>query len=221
MTYRLHHTTSEYQPRGVTLLANARYLHQMSNPTPVLLGALACFAGVAHAQSSLAFIESADKSVPAALHKYNVPGLALALIRNGAVVWMKGYGFADVASARPITPETPFNVGSLSKTATAWGVMRLVERGKVELDEPVDAYLKGWRLPPSQFDAKQVTIRRVLSHTAGISNHDYHGWDPASPLPRIVDSLSGKDRDWRSAGGLPRLERASPTRARTTPSCNS
>src|SRR5580698_3205694 len=105
---------------------------------------------------------------------------------------MKGYGFADVPSAKPIAPDTPFNVGSLSKTATAWGVLRLVERGKVELDQPVDAYLKGWRLPPSEFDAKQVTILRVLSHTAGISNHDYHGWDPASPLPPIVDSLSGK-----------------------------
>src|SRR5580692_9366035 len=164
----------------------------MANLTLAPLAVLLCLAGAARAQPSQAFIESADKLVPAALREYNVPGLAVALIRNGAVVWMKGYGLADVASASPITPDTPFNVGSLSKTATAWGVMRLVERGKVQLDQPVDAYLKGWRLPPSQFDAKQVTVRRVLSHTAGISNHDYHGWDPASPLPPIVDSLSGK-----------------------------
>jgi CubicO group peptidase (beta-lactamase class C family) len=164
----------------------------MTNPSLAQLAALLCLAGAAQAQPSQAFIEAADKSVPGALRDYNVPGLAVALIRNGAVVWMKGYGFADVASAKPITPDTAFNVGSLSKTATAWGVMRLAERGKVELDQHVDAYLKGWRLPPSQFDAKQVTIRRVLSHTAGISNHGYHGWDPASPLPPIVDSLSGK-----------------------------
>jgi len=164
----------------------------MTNLRLALLTVLLCLAGAARAQPPQPFIEAADKSVPGALQEYNVPGLAVALIRNGAVVWMKGYGFADVASARPITPDTAFNVGSLSKTATAWGVMRLVERGKVELDQPVDAYLKGWRLPASQFDAKQVTIRRVLSHTAGISNHGYHGWDPASPLPPIVDSLSGK-----------------------------
>jgi CubicO group peptidase (beta-lactamase class C family) len=164
----------------------------MTNLTLAPLTALLCLAGAVRAQPSQVFIESVDKSVPGALHEYNVPGLAVALIRNGVVVWMKGYGFADVASARPITPDTAFNVGSLSKTATAWGVMRLVERGNVELDQPVDAYLKGWRLPPSKFEAKQVTIRRVLSHTAGISNHDYHGWDPASPLPPIVDSLSGK-----------------------------
>ncbi|HEY3836360.1 MAG TPA: serine hydrolase [Bryobacteraceae bacterium] len=164
----------------------------MRNPTLRRLIGLLFLAGVAQAQTSEAFIELADKSVPGALRDYNVPGLAAALIRHGAVVWMKGYGFADVAFAKPITPDTAFNVGSLSKTATAWGVMRLVERRKVELDRPVDDYLKGWRLPPSQFDAKQVTIRRVLSHTAGISNHDYHGWDATSPLPPIIDSLSGK-----------------------------
>jgi CubicO group peptidase (beta-lactamase class C family) len=102
----------------------------MTNLTPALLITLACFAGAAQAQPSQAFIESADKSVPGALHDYNIPGLAVALIRNGAVVWMKGYGFADVASAKPITPDTAFNVGSLSKTATAGGVMHLVERVK-------------------------------------------------------------------------------------------
>jgi CubicO group peptidase (beta-lactamase class C family) len=164
----------------------------MTKLTLAPLAAVLCLAGAARAQPSQTFIDSADKSVPDTLREYNVPGLAVALIRNGAVVWMKGYGFADVASATPITPDTAFNAGSLSKTATAWGVMRLVERGKVELDQPVDAYLRGWRLPASQFDAKQVTIRRVLSHTAGISNHGYHGWDPASPLPPIIESLSGK-----------------------------
>jgi CubicO group peptidase (beta-lactamase class C family) len=164
----------------------------MTNLSLARLAALLFLTDAAQAQPSQAFIEAADKSAPGALRDYNVPGLAVALIRNGAVVWMKGYGLADVASAKPITPDTAFNVGSLSKTTTAWGVMRLVERGEVGLDQPVDAYLKGWHLPPSQFDAKQVTIRRVLSHTAGISNHDYHGWDPASPLPPIVDSLSGK-----------------------------
>jgi CubicO group peptidase (beta-lactamase class C family) len=52
--------------------------------------------------------------------------------------------------------------------------------------------LKRWHLPPSVFDNNQVTVRRVLSHTSGISNHDFHGWDPETSLPRIEDSLSGK-----------------------------
>lgn len=61
--------------------------------------------------------------------------------------------------------------------------MRLVEEGKIGLDRPIDTYVKRWHLPPSSFDNSQVTVRRLLSHTSGISAHDYHGWDPASPLP--------------------------------------
>jgi CubicO group peptidase (beta-lactamase class C family) len=126
------------------------------------------------------------------LKEFAVPGVAVALIQKGEVAWARGYGFANVATAKPITPETVFNVGSLSKMATAWGVMRLVEEGKVDLDRPVDSYLKRWHLPSSSFDNSQVTVRRVLSHTSGISNHDFHGWDPQSPVPPIEDTLSGK-----------------------------
>jgi CubicO group peptidase (beta-lactamase class C family) len=70
--------------------------------------------------------------------------------------------------------------------------MQLIQEGKVKLDDPIDRHLKRWHLQPSSFDNNVVTIRRLLSHTSGISNHDYHGWDPASPLPPLEDSLSGK-----------------------------
>jgi CubicO group peptidase (beta-lactamase class C family) len=190
----------------------------MTNLCLSRLAALLCLAGAAQAQPPQAFIEAADKSVPGALRAYNVPGLAVALIRNGAVVWMKGYGFADVASAKPIAPDTAFNVGSLSKTATAWGVMRLVERGKVELDQPVDAYLRGWRLPPSEFDAKQVTIRRVLSHTAGTTVIT----DGTRHLPSLPSSTRSPGRPGQAQYGWSlRPARALLTRARTMPSCNS
>src|SRR5580693_5359458 len=138
------------------------------------------------------FLETVDRVAPQSLKEFAVPGVAVGLIQKGEVAWARGYGFANVATAKPITPETVFNVGSLSKMATAWGVMRLVEEGKVDLDRPVDSYLKRWHLPPSSFDNSQVTVRRVLSHTSGISNHNFHGWDPQSPVPPIEDTLSGK-----------------------------
>ena len=141
---------------------------------------------------TLPFMSIVDRVAPQLLNEFAVPGVALALIEKGEVVWMRGYGFANEATAKPINPETVFNVGSLSKMATAWGVMRLVEEGKVDLDRPVDSYLKRWHLPRSSYDNNQVTVRRVLSHTSGISNHDFHGWDPQSPLPPIEDTLSGK-----------------------------
>jgi CubicO group peptidase (beta-lactamase class C family) len=70
--------------------------------------------------------------------------------------------------------------------------MRLVESGKIDLDRSVDTYLNRWHLPRSTFENSDVTVRRLLSHTAGISRHDYHGWDPKQSLPKIDDSLSGK-----------------------------
>jgi len=138
------------------------------------------------------FLATIDEVAPQSLKEFAVPGVAVALIQKGEVVWTRGYGFANIAAAKSITSETVFNVGSLSKMATAWGVMRLVEEGKVDLDRPVDSYLKRWHLPRSSFDNNQVTVRRVLSHTSGISNHNFHGWDPLSPLPPIADTLSGK-----------------------------
>jgi CubicO group peptidase (beta-lactamase class C family) len=138
------------------------------------------------------FTSTVDAVTPSLLREFAVPGAAVALIEKGRVIWMHGYGFADVASGTRVTAQTVFNVGSISKSPTAWAVMQLVDQGKVDLDRIVDSYLKRWHLPASSFDNSQVTVRRVLSHTSGISNHDFHGWDPESPLPPIEDSLSGK-----------------------------
>ena len=143
-------------------------------------------------RASHPFAATVDAVTPGLLSRFSIPGAAVALIRNGEVVWMSGYGFADIATAKPVTPETGFNVGSISKTPAAWAVMHLVEEGKVDLDRPIEFYLKRWRLPTASFDNRQVTVRRLLSHTSGISTHDYHGWDPDKPLPPIEDSLSGK-----------------------------
>jgi CubicO group peptidase (beta-lactamase class C family) len=138
------------------------------------------------------FAEIVASTTPSLLKEFAVSGAAVALIRNGEVTWMQGFGVADDESGRPVTPETVFNVGSISKTVTAWGVLRLVDRGAVDLDRPALTYLKRWRLPASSFDAQGVTVRRLLSHTSGVSAHDYHGSDPDGPLPAIEDSLLGK-----------------------------
>jgi len=70
--------------------------------------------------------------MPELLREFAVPGSAVALIRKGKVVWMHGYGFANVASGTRVTAETVFNVGSISKSPTAWAVMQLVDQGKVD-----------------------------------------------------------------------------------------
>jgi CubicO group peptidase (beta-lactamase class C family) len=110
-----------------------------------------------------------DRSVPGLLHELRVPGVVVATVVHGAPSHVYAYGFADVASRKPMTPSTAFRVASLSKSLTAWGVLRLAEQGKIELDRPVEAYLPAWPLPASQYPSNAVTVRNLLSHTSGLT----------------------------------------------------
>jgi CubicO group peptidase (beta-lactamase class C family) len=111
------------------------------------------------------------------------------------VAWAAGYGLADPATGQPVTATTCFQAASLSKPVTAWGVLRLVESGRIGLDEPVIGRLRRWRPPPSPLDADGITVRRLLSHTAGLSVHGYVGQPSDRPLPPIAASLSGETGD--------------------------
>jgi CubicO group peptidase (beta-lactamase class C family) len=108
-------------------------------------------------------------SMPRIRDGYGVPGVSIAVIDQGQMVWAAGYGWADAKNARPVTPETVFSVNSVSKSATAWGIMSLVEDGRLDLDAPIETYIGHWPLPSSAHDRRGVTARRLLSHTSGIS----------------------------------------------------
>jgi CubicO group peptidase (beta-lactamase class C family) len=99
-----------------------------------------------------------------------------------------------VASKKPVLPQTIFNVGSVSKLLSAWGFMQLTEKGLVTLDEPVNQAITRWKLPPSSYDNSKVTLRRILSHTAGLSVHGYGGVEQGSPLLSLEASLNGKTK---------------------------
>lgn len=138
------------------------------------------------------FAQHLDSFVPKRMRQLHVPGATLALIDHGEVIWTKGYGIADKTRGMPATPETVFQAASISKSVTAWGVMRLVQEGKLSLDAPVESYLTRWHLPSSSFNNSGVTIRRLLSHTAGLSVPGYPGIAPGNPLPTLEQSLSGE-----------------------------
>ena len=106
----------------------------------------------------------------------NVPGVSLAVIRNYKIEWAKGYGFADATTKRPVTTKTLFLAGSISKPVAAAGALSLAEQGKVKLDDDVNSYLKSWKVPENEFTKEQkVTLRRLLSHTAGLTVHGFPG----------------------------------------------
>lgn len=141
------------------------------------------------------FADSIEQMVPRLMRDAQVPGVAVALVEEGAVAWSEGFGYEDRESRTPMTGQSVFQVASISKSVAAWGVMTLVEQGKLELDTPVEHYLTRWHLPTadSGIYRNEVTVRRLLSHTAGLSLHGYPGFDPDSAqLPSLEASLSGE-----------------------------
>lgn len=136
-------------------------------------------------------IKRLDDGIPKILDKHKAPGVALVFVNGNRIVEFRSYGFANVAAEAEITERTMFNVGSISKLVTAWGAMQLVSQGKVDLDAPINQYLKRWHIPNSEFNEKKVTLRNILSHTSGLSLGPYVGWDSPEQLSSIVDSLNG------------------------------
>lgn len=140
------------------------------------------------------FAAAADRMIAAE----STGNLAFTLIEQGRPVHER---FASKGA--PVDRDTLFQVASLSKWITALGVMTLVDAGRIDLDAPVDTYLKRWKLPASEFDNRQVTVRRLLSHTAGLTDGlGYGGFAPGQPVQPLVESLT------RAADASPHAEGA-------------
>jgi len=144
-------------------------------------------------------IQQSLRFIPDRMAHYHVPGLSLACIRNGTVEWTQAFGVARLGG-EPVTPETLFQAGSISKSVTALAVLRLVEQGKLNLDADVSQYLRSWKLPTNTFtEQKEVTLRELLSHTAGATVHGFEGYAAGKPVPTLVQVLNGK----RPANSVP------------------
>ena len=141
-----------------------------------------------------------DKDIPALMAKAGVPGLAIAVIRNGETVWTGSFGVRSEETKKTVTKDTVFNVGSLSKPVFAYGVLKLVDAGKLKLDEPLAPYL------PKEFTEgdprfKQITARFVLSHRTGFPN-----W-PGDGQPLTIHFTPG-ERFSYSGSGMVFLQKA-------------
>ncbi len=109
-----------------------------------------------------------DKRVPQALEHFDVPGVVFATVIEGRPAQIYAYGFADRRQHRPMRTDTVFAVASVSKSLTAWAVMKLAQAGQVELDASAAMYVPDWPLRTEGFAGEKVTLRRLLSHYAGI-----------------------------------------------------
>jgi CubicO group peptidase (beta-lactamase class C family) len=136
-----------------------------------------------------AFISSLDVRVPELLVRYGAPSAAVAVIHDGQT-YTRTWGVADLDSGRLPSDNTLYNVASISKVVTAWAIMRLVQERRVSLDAPISKYVSRWRLPASAWN-NEVTIRRLLSHTAGLSMPAVPQYESADKVPKLEEMLSG------------------------------
>ena len=113
-----------------------------------------------------ALTEKIEPLIEQTMKSYDVPGLALAVAKDGKIVYAKGFGVKDLRSREPITPDSLFHMASVSKTFVATAIVQLLEQGKIQLDDPVRTYLPYFQLKDPRF--KQITIRHLLTHTTGL-----------------------------------------------------
>ena len=123
---------------------------------------------------------------------YKVPGLSIAIIKDYKIDWAKSYGLADTINKTPVTTETMFSAGSISKFLMAVTALKMVDSGQIELEKPINNYLTTWKIAENDFTkTTPITLRMLLSHSAGTSQTSYFGFTPTQPLPTIMEILSG------------------------------
>jgi len=124
---------------------------------------------------------------------FNVPGLSVAVIENYKITDVKAYGVIAPGSSTPVTTKTLFQAGSISKPVAATGALALVEQGKLSLDEDVNKKLTSWKVPENDLTkTEKVTLRRIMSHTAGLTIHGFPGYDVDDAKPTVVQVLDGQ-----------------------------
>jgi len=137
------------------------------------------------------FTTHLNSRVPELMQDYDIPGVTIALVKDGRIAWSAAYGYADVEKDRKMSIDTWCRVESISKSVTAWGVMKLVEQGRVDLDAPVVNYIKSWEFPPSGYDIEKVTVRQLLSNSSGMPLGTIgERYDPTGDIPALKERLS-------------------------------
>lgn len=148
------------------------------------------------------------------MEAYNIPGISIAIAKEGKLVYAKGFGIANSTAKTNVNAKTLFQAASISKPITALAILKLVEQGKVDLDTDVNKYLKPWKVEKNDYTVvEKVTLRRLLTHTAGITVHGFPGYSSRDEIPTTIEILEGQGNTpvitvdtipgsiWRYSGG--------------------
>lgn len=126
------------------------------------------------------------------MRELKVPAVSIAVVNNGQLEWAKAYGYADKENTTLATPETLFQATAISSGVSAMGALELVEGGRLDLDRNVNEALVSWQVPENEFTREaDVTLRRLLNHTAGTNGGGFGGYETETALPSVVEVLEG------------------------------
>jgi CubicO group peptidase (beta-lactamase class C family) len=126
------------------------------------------------------------------MEHYGIPGVSIAVISNHEVVWSKAYGVMDKESKEPVTLNTLFQAGSISKPVASYGALSLADKKEIDMDENVNTYLTSWKIPDNDFtDKKKVGLKHLVSHTGGLTVHGFLGYSPDLAVPSLIEVLNG------------------------------
>ncbi|HEY0020171.1 MAG TPA: serine hydrolase domain-containing protein [Longimicrobium sp.] len=127
------------------------------------------------------------------MRAHNTPAVSIAVINGGRIEWARAYGTLQAGGSVPADTATLFQAASISKPVATLGMLRLMERGQLSLDEDVNGYLRAWRVPENAFTAREkVTLRRITSHSAGLTVSGFPGYAADSAMPTTVQILDGQ-----------------------------
>jgi len=124
---------------------------------------------------------------------YHTPGVSVAVINDGKLEWARGFGVKEKNSNDSVDINTLFEAGSVSKPVFALGVMKLKQDGNIDLDKDVNQYLKSWKVPANNEWQPVITLRQLLSHTAGTTVHGFPGYLKTEELPSLPQILDGNE----------------------------
>ncbi len=143
--------------------------------------------------------QTKKKNLSQRMKHYKVPGVSAAFVYQGELAWVGGFGVVEAGSDKLVTTDTIFQAASISKPFTAMVALHLVEVGLLDLDADANDFLRSWKIPKSKYtqpgaDGKplKITLRGLLSHTAGMGIHGYPGYSVGSELPTLLQVLNGQ-----------------------------